>query len=441
MVNGGISATGIANGHTITKRNLLSIRKLNTKISENLCYDSDMKTLQTLKGFRDFLPEVARKRQYVINTLKSVFELYGFEPLETPSLEYEEILLGKYGDEGDKLMYRFKDNGDRNVALRYDQTVPLARVVAQYQNDLPFPFKRYQMQPVWRAENTQRGRFREFLQCDIDTVGTKNTIADAEIIALVEKAFTTLGFKRIKILLNDRANFKNLPPRAITIIDKLKKIGSENVKKELRENGFDETFLDSLLTTAQTPYLQDVILQAKEFGVTNETLMYEPTLARGLDYYTGVIIEVEIDGYTVGSVGGGGRYDELVGMFANRDFPAVGFAFGFDRIIEAMTEQDMFPFSVVTSTTKVLVTVFNKELEIQSLSALTKIRSIGIPSEMYSSINPQMDKQLKYAAQKNIPYVIIIGPDEVIKKVVSLRNVQTKEVKQVSLDHLSDEII
>ena len=402
---------------------------------------STMQNIQTLKGFRDFLPEEARKRQYVVKTLQSVFELFGFEPLETPSLEYEEILLGKYGDEGDKLMYRFKDNGNRSVALRYDQTVPLARVVAQYQNNIPLPFKRYQIQPVWRAENTQRGRFREFLQCDIDTVGTDSTLADAEILALVEKSFLALGFKKIRILINDRANFKDMPMTAITTIDKVKKIGEDGVKKELREKNLDESLLDTLLQTKPTEYLTNIMLQAKELGVIDETLIFEPTLARGLDYYTGMIIEVEIEGYSVGSVAGGGRYDRLIGMFSGRDIPAVGLAFGFDRIIDAMVEQDLFPVSVLSSTTKVLVTVFNTELQPQSVAALSTIRSIGIPSEIYTSTNPQLDKQLKYANTKKIPYVIIIGPEEVTKNVIKLKNMQTREEKEITLDHLTDEIV
>ena len=192
---------------------------------------------RTLKGFRDFLPKDARKRQYVINTLRKVFELYGFEPLETPALEYEEILLGKYGQEGDKLLYRFEDNGGRKVAMRYDQTVPLARVVAERQNELPFPFKRYQIQPVWRAENPQKGRFREFLQCDIDTVGTASLFADSEIVAASIKALETLGFKTFTVLLNDRKLFSGMINQSITTIDKLKKIGKEAVITELVEKG------------------------------------------------------------------------------------------------------------------------------------------------------------------------------------------------------------
>jgi histidyl-tRNA synthetase len=188
---------------------------------------------RTLKGFRDFLPREARKRQYVISTLKKVFENYGFEPLETPVLEYEEILTGKYGDEGDQLMYRFEDNGKRRVAMRYDQTVPTARVVAQFANTLPFPFKRYQIQPVWRAENTQKGRYREFMQCDIDTIGVDSALADAEIIATALTEYKALGFKNFKILINDRKVFANLATQTIVSIDKLKKIGKEGVAQEL----------------------------------------------------------------------------------------------------------------------------------------------------------------------------------------------------------------
>ncbi|CAN5123817.1 histidine--tRNA ligase [soil metagenome] len=398
-----------------------------------------MQNVQTLKGFRDFLPKEAKKRAYVINTLKTVFSSFGFEPLETPALEYEEILMGKYGEEGDKLMYRFTDNGDRRVALRYDQTVPLSRVVAQYQNDLPFPFKRYQIQPVWRAENTQKGRFREFLQCDIDTVGTKSTLADAEILAVIAKAFTTLGFSKFTLLINDRANFKGLPTKAITSIDKLKKIGAENVKKELQEIGVAPETLDALLDLKPTPYLQEVLDTAEQFGVMKDMLSFDPTLARGLDYYTGIIIEVEIEGYTVGSVGGGGRYDELIGMFSKTAYPAVGFAFGFDRIMDAMTEQDLFPLSTEEASAKVLVTVFSKEYESSSFSVLSRLQTLGIATEMYVGTQG-MDKQLKYASEKNIPYVIIIGENEVQGNKVTIKDMRTREQKTVPINELTENI-
>jgi len=355
---------------------------------------------RTLKGFRDFLPKEARKRQYVIDTLKKVFESYGFEPLETPSLEYEDILLGKYGDEGDKLMYRFEDNGQRRVALRYDQTVPLARVVAQYQNDLPLPFKRYQIQNVWRAENTQKGRFREFLQCDIDTIGEKSVGCDAEIMIIVDSCLRKLGFENFKIIINDRANFEGIDPSAIATIDKLKKIGPEGVKEELRQKGLDESLFEQVQSKQPTEWIQ-TLLNNKE--VISDNLVYEPTLARGLDYYTGVIIEVEIEGFDAGSVGGGGRYDDLIGMFENNSLPAVGFAFGFDRLMEAMEEKNLFPPLI---TTKVLVTVPSSEIEDIVWNIGILLRSKDINTETYLNAVP-MDKQYRYAEKKEIPYVVV----------------------------------
>lgn len=254
---------------------------------------------QTLKGFRDFLPLEARKRQYVISTFKSVFERFGFEPLETPTLEYEEILAGKYGDEGEKLMYRFEDNGKRRVAMRYDQTVPTARVAAQYQNDLPTPFKRYQIQNVWRAENTQKGRYREFLQCDIDTIGVDSALADAEIMATIIEAYKVLGFKNSKILINDRATFKDLSTDTIIVIDKLNKIGNEGVYKELVEKQIvssqidAEKLLQNLLAAKPTQRLEEILYSLKTLGVDTSSVEFSPTLARGLDYYTGLIFEIE----------------------------------------------------------------------------------------------------------------------------------------------------
>jgi len=380
---------------------------------------------QTLKGFRDFLPAEARKRQYVISILKKVFESYGFEPLETPVLEYEEILTGKYGDEGDKLMYRFEDNGKRRVAMRYDQTVPLARVVCQYINELPMPFKRYQIQPVFRAENTQKGRYREFVQCDIDTVGMTSPATDAEIIAVVDKAYKSLGFKNYKILVNDRSVFGDLPTQAITIIDKLKKIGPEKVKQELKEKGFDPEILTKIQNTSLPDLLKLTIELASKMGVGKEKIIFEPTLARGLDYYTGTIIEIETPDYPFGSLAGGGRYDGLIGMFSGRKIPAIGVSFGFDRIIEAMDELGLFPNELIT--TKVLVTIFSEDLKDKSLQTASKLRENNINTEIYLDENAKMEKQLKYADQKNIPYVIIIGSHEVEKNAVTLKNMKTRD--------------
>ncbi len=404
--------------------------------------------IQTLKGFRDFLPKEARKRQFVINTLRKVFESYGFEPLETPALEYEEILTGKYGEEGDKLMYRFTDNGDRRVAMRYDQTVPLARVVAQYQNEVPMPFKRYQIQPVWRAENTQKGRFREFTQCDIDTVGLNSPLTDAETIATVIDTFLTLGFRNFKVLINDRANLKfsddkgELPPdmniQAVRILDKYKKIGRDGVLQELQNTGFTKEVADAILQTAEamkpTERLNEVFAYLEKLNIDEKYFEFSGTLARGLDYYTGIIFETEIESYTAGAVCSGGRYDELIGMFANRQIPAVGCAFGFDRIIEAMEEQKLFPETMAT--TQVLVTIFSPSLVNDATKLSSLLRSNRISTELYLDEQAKMEKQLKYADQKNIPYVVVIGPEEKEKNVVSLRDMKTREQKEMSIDTL-----
>ena len=404
---------------------------------------------QTLKGFRDFLPSEARKRQYAIDILKKVFESYGFEPLETPALEYEEVLLGKYGDEGDKLMYRFTDRGDRKVALKYDQTVPLARVVAQYQDQLPMPFKRYQIQNVWRADNTQKGRFREFMQCDIDTVGTNSLLADAEIIEVTSASLKALGFKDFKILINDRKTFSQLNKqgfvtdkdlvKAIRSLDKIKKIGEKGILEDLQKNGFSKEISKAIVENAKKlKESDDILLISKileQLGLRkSEEFIFVPELARGLDYYTGLIFEVEIKDYDVGSVCGGGRYDNLIGMFAGKQIPAVGCAFGFDRLIEAMDALNLFPKDL--QTTKVLVTVFSKELLDKSIAVCEILSKNGINQELYLDTESKLEKQLKYADKKGIPYAIIIGPNEASKNMVTLRNMKTREQKTVSLEEV-----
>lgn len=368
--------------------------------------------LQTLKGFRDFLPQEARKRQYVIDVLKKTFESFGFEPLETPALEYEEVLAGKYGEESQKLMYRFKDAGDRDVAMRYDQTVPLARVVAQYANSLPLPFKRYQIQPVWRAENPQKGRFREFLQADIDIVGSSSPLSDAEIIQVVLKGYESLGFKNITVLINDRSVFEGIDPKAISVIDKLKKIGEGEVKKELVSKGFDPSLLDQIQNAKQTESIKNCSNILEKIGIAN--IKFEPTLARGLDYYTGLIFEIEAEGYSGGSVGGGGRYDNLIGVFAGKSIPAVGFSFGFDRTLEAMDELGLFPTDLTTL--KVLVTVPSVETIGKSLETANKLRSSDINVEVYPDANVGTDKQLKYADKKGIPFVVLFEDGQTVLK-------------------------
>lgn len=401
--------------------------------------------IQTLKGFRDFVGPEAKRRQYVQDTLKKVFESYGFVPLETPTLEYEAILMGKYGEEGDKLMYRFEDNGSRRVAMRYDQTVPTARFVAQYQGQLPFPFKRYQMQNVWRAENTQKGRYREFMQCDADIIGVDTAIADAETIAVLVASYQALGFENIHVLLNDRRTFEGLPAGAITAIDKLKKIGEEGVCDELVQrrisNSREEAYnlLQSVTKQQPTERLQQILSLLGKMNITNIT--FSPTLARGLDYYTGVIFEIESPDYPAGSLAGGGRYNELIGMFAGRQIPAVGFAIGFDRTLEAMEALDLFPEALNNATTKALVTVFSEELLPQSLEIAKFLRENSVNCEIYSGEASKLDKQLKYANTKGIPYVIILGPEEVEKEQVNLKNLSTGEQQTLPLAELPNKLL
>ena len=401
--------------------------------------------LQTLKGFRDFLPKEARKRAFVLETLKKVFESYGFEPLETPALEYEEVLTGKYGEEGEKLMYKFEDLGGRKVALRYDQTVPLARVVAQYGNDLPLPFKRYQIQPVWRAENTQKGRYREFLQVDVDTVGASSLLADAEIISVAAKCLDKLGFRKYKILINDRNIFGekyfktsfDIPiqtvPFVIRAIDKIKKIGKSGVLDELTRSGFTSEQAEEILQRVDeakpSPALEENIFTTLEnLGVSSERFEFSPILARGLDYYTQMIFEIEIEDYEGGSLGGGGRYDNLIGLFANKIIPAVGFAFGFDRLIEAMDELKLFPKDL--DGTKILVTNTNE----RSAKIADELRNKGINTELYVD-DKELDKQLRYADRRGIPYVLFFDKDKLI-----LKNMKSGDQKEVTIDSLPDAI-
>lgn len=413
----------------------------------------DKAKIQTLKGFRDFLPKEAKKRQYVIDVLKNVFGSYGFEPLETPALEYEEVLLGKYGEEGDKLMYRFEDLGGRKIAMRYDQTVPLARVVAQYGSAIPMPFKRYQMQSVWRAENPQKGRFREFLQCDADIVGTSSSLADAEVIVLAVKSLQKLGFKKFKVLINDRAIFRSwqlkleLPDEKATLlvrtIDKIKKIGKTQVKELSIKEGFTpeqiEKVFEEMDKSEPTEKIQEISFALKKYGISEQFFEYSPYLARGLDYYTSTIFEIEIEEYTAGSVCGGGRYDNLIGMFLQQtSLPAVGFAFGFDRLIEAMEDLNLFPDNLIT--TKVLVTIFSSELQAKSIEIASKLRSNGITTELYSDEEAKLDKQIKYADQKGIPYILVIGPNEASKNRVTIRNMQTGEQKTVNQKETLEEL-
>jgi len=397
---------------------------------------------QTLKGFRDFLPDTAGRRQLIIDKIKTSFRTYGFDPLETPALEYAETLLGKYGDEADKLLYLFEDNGKRKVGLRYDQTVPLSRVIAQYP-ELPKPFKRYQIQPVWRAENTQKGRFREFLQCDIDTIGTQSPLADAEIIDCTLRTMRGLGFTGLTMMVNDRTIFDELrmSKKEIIIIDKLAKIGDVAVIKELVATGRNdaEGLLKTLTAARPTERIWKIFEALKRMGYKESVdFRFDPTLARGLDYYTSTIFELKCDAYPAGSLAGGGRYDGLIGQFTGTSVPAVGIAFGFDRILEALEELKLLPES--RTETQLLVTIFSHEMLGDALTQTSALRAEGIATEIYLDAGAKLEKQLKYADRKGIPYVLIQGPDEVTKKVVKLKNMATKEQNELTMDEVIEKL-
>lgn len=403
---------------------------------------------QTLKGFRDFLPEEVIIRQKTIDVLKNVFESYGFEPLETPSLEYAETLLGKYGEEADKLIYQFIDRGGRNVGLRYDLTVPLARVIASNPN-LAMPFKRYQIQPVWRAEKPQAGRFREFLQCDADIVGSKSTLADAEVIILAAKSLEKLGFKNFSILINDRqelfrvlagANVSKDKRLSVTrSIDKWEKIKKDGVKKELIKKDIPIGQVGEIIKRVQnarpSKELNQIFSNLKTLGLSESRKVFSPTLARGLDYYTGMIFEIRIGGYPGGSIAGGGRYDMLIGFAAMRDVPAVGFSFGLDRLVEAVEQQGLFE-GTSKSATEVLVTIFLPKYLQKSIEITNQLRESGINTELYLDPQAKLDKQLKYADRKGIPYVVIIGPEEVKENKLTLKNLKTSHQETLSFDQL-----
>lgn len=393
-------------------------------------------TPQILKGFRDFLPIEAMKRQYVVNIIRKTFELYGFEPLETPAIEYLEVFTGNIGED-EKLFYKFEDTGGRKVALRYDQTVPTCRLIAQYPNKITMPFKRYQIQTVWRAEKPQKGRYREFLQCDADIFGVDDRASDGETIALTVEIFKNLGFKKPVAIINDRALYKDIPYKAIVAIDKLKKIGKEGVVNELIKKGYSseeaKKLLDKVASSKPNEDLKIIFQFLDDYGM-KENYQFKPTLARSFSYSTGTIWEIIVDEFDSGSLAGCERFDSLVSRFSNQNVPAVGFAIGFDRTVLAMEELGLFPD--IKTTTKVLVTIFEKTLLNQSQNITQLLRKNKINTDLYSDPNLKLDKQLKYANKKNIPYVVIIGPEEVKNNVVKLKDMKTGEQKELTLEEV-----
>lgn len=441
---------------------------------------------QPARGMRDFLPADVRKREYVIGRIKEVYERYGFEPLETPAVENIETLLGKYGEEGNQLIFKIlkrgehEKTGEADLALRYDLTVPLARVVAQYQNELPRFFKRYQIQPVWRADRPARGRFREFYQCDVDVLGSKSMAVEAELIAAASDALVALGFNDFVIRLNHRQVLTGILDQAGVAAEKqedalvaLDKIDKAGVARELNARGIVADSAVKLLrffeglagaeravafvnledpTALRAAFNADVIGRLVEFigpheigarGVedlrqvlqlakasgANQRIKLDPTLARGLSYYTGAIIEINVADLA-GSLGGGGRYDNLVGMFLGKDVPACGFSLGLERIIVVMDERKMFPAKLVSSPADVMVTIWNEESVGESLALASELRSSGLRVDVYPEAD-KMGKQFKYASARGIPFVAIVGDDERARGDVAIKDMTSGEQRSV----------
>lgn len=442
------------------------------------------------KGTRDFLPENMLRRQFVMNTIRSIFEKYGYEPLETPSLERLDVLSGKYGDEGEQLIFKILKRGTGiekvgkeltevsitkfsdivEEALRYDLTVPMCRVVAMYQNELTYPFKRYQMQPVWRGDRPQKGRYREFYQCDADTVGSASMLADAETIALIDEILIALGFQQFKIRINNRKILTgiveysgvdvNRGNEVCIAIDKLEKIGLDGVKQELEARAIPQPAIMKILKVLEIKGDPETILtdvasllniSAKgteginettelisligSLGVPTKNYTLDLYLARGLSYYTGPIYESIVEEPKIGSLTGGGRYDELVGMFSGQNIPATGTTIGIERIIDVMTELNMLPES--KTKTQALVTIFDAATRNASLDVAKNLRRAGINTEIFFDVGG-LKKQFKYADKKGVPYVVILGPDEVTRNEASLKNLKSGEQSNVSIEKLID---
>jgi len=401
-----------------------------------------------------------RRREYVIGVIRDVYEHYGFEPLETPAFENIETLLGKYGDEGNKLIFKILKRGEHEVtgeadlALRYDLTVPLARVVAQYQSELPRFFKRYQIQPVWRADRPARGRFREFYQCDVDAIGTTSTLVEVDVLAAVSEVLRRLGFDNFVIRLNHRELLTGLLTaagvpaashgEALVAIDKLDKIQRDGVIKDLEGRGIAAEVGARALDLFQldVPVGMRLQLQQQERAVyaidqlkeivalsagtpAAGRIQLDPSLARGLSYYTGAIMEIAVPDLA-GSLGGGGRYDNLVGMFLGKDVPACGFSLGLERILVVMGERNMFPASVANAALDVMVTIWNHESRAESLVLAAELRTAGLRVDLYPEAD-KLGKQFKYASARRVPFVAILGDDERGKGEVAINNLESGE--------------
>ncbi len=381
-----------------------------------------------LKGFRDFLPPQAIARRYALGIIARTFESFGFDPIETPAIEYLDVFTGNIGED-EKLFYKFQDNGGRDIALRYDQTVPTCRFVAQHLNDLPMPFKRYQLQTVWRADKPQSSRYREFLQCDIDIFGVTNVTADAETIAATIAVYQNLGFKQFKVCISDRALYVGMEYPVIAAIDKLAKIGRDGVEAEIVRKGYTSEqakgFLDQIFNLQPNDAIKTIFAYLKSCGFSAEFYQFDPTLARSFSYSTGPIWEVRVDGFEGGSVGGGERYDKLVSRYTKNDIPGTGIAIGFDRTLDALTALDLLPAKATL--TNVLVTFFGPELMDASLTLAKALRAASLNVDTYPDPTAKLKKQLSYANAKQIPFVVILGPDEAKESKVTLKNMTTGE--------------
>ncbi|MGB0403255.1 MAG: histidine--tRNA ligase [Salibacteraceae bacterium] len=424
-----------------------------------------MAKLNTPKGTRDFLPEQASRRDYLFNSIKQVFKTYGFSPIETPAMELKETLMGKYGEEGDRLIFKILARGEKlnkallggvekslsEEALRYDLTVPFARFVVQHQNELSFPFRRYQIQPVWRADRPQKGRYREFFQCDIDTIGSDSLLNEVELIQVIAEVFGNLGLPDVSIKLNNRKILQGIaevigePEKLIDItiaLDKLDKIGRDKVEDELAQKGISDTAIKSLGVLFESSDIESVkkfvsdseigmkgieeltflLNKSTDLGITQ--CEFDPTLARGLNYYTGAIFEVTHPEFP-SSICGGGRYDDLTGIFGLKNVSGVGVSFGADRIYDLMLDKGLFPENVETTTQIMFVNFGDKEAG-QCMKWAKELRAAGIRTEVYPD-SAKMKKQMKYANDKKIPYVALVGDREIEAQTLSIKEMASGE--------------
>lgn len=435
------------------------------------------------KGTRDFLPDQVRKRSYLFEIIRKVFVRSGYQPIETPSLELLSTLTGKYGEEGDKLLFKVLNNGDflegvdqkaleqRDSArlaasiakrgLRYDLTVPFARFVVMNQHELPFPFKRYQIQPVWRADRPQKGRYQEFFQCDVDVVGSDSLMYEAELAGIYDQVFAELGLK-VRILLNNRKILAGMAEVAgisdrfteMTIaIDKLDKVGMDGVRKEMEQRGIPEdsvSIIEKLLETQRLEAwknelassatgmkgieeLETVFAYLGEMTLSNE-VVFDPTLARGLSYYTGCIFEVRALGAQMGSIGGGGRYDDLTGIFGLPNVSGVGVSFGAERIYDVMEELGLFPEGI-SEDLQLLFVAFDEATHRYAFRALQRVRAAGIAADLYPE-PAKLKKQMKYANDRNATYVVLVGEEEMSSNMLTFKNMHSGEQEKLRLDEI-----